>query len=652
MIVNDNGTKPHEYKIHAQYDNIKKIILILIVLLSLGACVSIPPPEPEKEQQPKVPMVPVQSKIPDSEDELFSSAEKMFKMRAYPRALELYNKYLSMFPNGRSAPDALMREGEIHTISGDHSKARSLYKYLCDQYPASPLVPKARVEFLVTYYNERNYQQVIRQADGIIRQLNQGSPVPGYEIFRIYSLVGDSYMGAASPINAVYFYTMAQRTKKSYKSGYAAEDKNLADNLKKAVNQLTLPDIIALLERHLEDDLVNGYLMYQLGVIYNNEGRRDDAIQVLSDFIRKYPGHENTKDAKELSEKIEGTSTYNLSAVGCMLPLTGSYKIYGNKALRGIQLALNQSSQSIGGKPPINLIFKDTESDPEKAVMAVRELAKEQVSAIIGPIITSEAAAHEAQSKRIPIITLTQKEGITEIGDYVFRNFITPKMQVEAIVSYAVNNLGFSNFAVLYPDEKYGTTFMDLFQKEVLSQGKNLVATEIYRPDQTDFSASIKRLRDFQFEALFIPDVPKKVGLIIPQLAYYNLNRVQLLGTNLWHSDTLIQMAKRGANGAIIPDGFFAESHWQHVSDFVRVFKDTFGEEPEFIEAIAYDTAKMVFQILEGLDSAYGNSVKEELLNLRDYQGITGLTSFEATGEANKKIFLLRVENNRFVEVE
>ncbi len=594
-----------------RYVKIKEIIIILTILLFFGACASIPQPETGK-QAPQTQVPAVQPKGPDSEDELFSNAEKMFKMRAYPRALELYNKYLSMFPNGKSAPDALMREGEIHTISGDHSKARSLYKYLCDQYPASHLVPKARVEFLVTYYNERNYQQVIRQADGIIKQLaqtgSQGSSLSGHEIFRIYSLVGDSYVGAGSPINAVYFYTMAQRTKKSYKSGYE-EDKNLADNLKKAVNQLTLPDIIALLERHLEDDQVNGYLMYQLGVIYNNEGRRDDAIQVLSDFIRKYPGHEYAQNAKELSEKIEGTSTYNLSAVGCMLPLTGSYKIYGNKALRGIQLALNQSSQSIGGKPPINLIFKDTESDPEKAVLAVRELAKEQVSVIIGPIITAEAAAREAQNKRIPIVTLTQKEGVTEIGDYVFRNFITPKMQVEAIVSYAVNTMGFSNFAVLYPDEKYGITFMDLFQKEVLSHGKNLAAAEMYSPDQTDFSASIRRLRDFQFDALFIPDAPKKVGLIIPQLAYYNLNRVQLLGTNLWHSDTLIQMAKRAANGAIMPDGFFAESHWQYVSDFVRIFKDTFGEAPEFIEAIAYDTAKMVFQILEGLDSAYGNSI-------------------------------------------
>jgi len=44
---------------------------------------------------------------------------------------------------------------------------------------------------------------------------------------------------------------------------------------------------------------------------------------------------------------------------------------------------------------------------------------------------------------------------------------VQPKMQVEAIVSYAIEVLGISRFAILYPDDKYGTTFMGLFQDEV-----------------------------------------------------------------------------------------------------------------------------------------------------------------------------------------
>ena len=67
-------------------------------------------------------------------------------------------------------------------------------------------------------------------------------------------------------------------------------------------------------------------------------------------------------------------------------------------------------------------------------------------------------AAKEAELQKIPIITLSQQDNIPEVGDFVFRNFLTPRMQVSALVSYAINNLLVDRFAILYPREKYGTT--------------------------------------------------------------------------------------------------------------------------------------------------------------------------------------------------
>ena len=93
----------------------------------------------------------------------------------------------------------------------------------------------------------------------------------------------------------------------------------------------------------------------------------------------------------------------------------------------------------------------------------------------------------------IPIITITQKDKIPEIGDNVFRNFITPHMQVQALVSYAVESLGLRRFAILYPDENYGNTFMNLFWDQLLETGAKVVGLESYSPDQTDFADPIKK---------------------------------------------------------------------------------------------------------------------------------------------------------------
>ncbi|MBU4413949.1 MAG: penicillin-binding protein activator, partial [Proteobacteria bacterium] len=415
-------------------------------------------------------------------------------------------------------------------------------------------------------------------------------------------------------------------------------------------------------------------------------------------------------------EELSTKSVYSRYTIGCLLPLSGSYKDFGCKALKGIELALGQFC-SQGDQQSIKIIIKDTGSDPDVAANAVKELFEEHVAAIIGPIFTVETAALEAQNRGIPIVTITQKDNIADIGDYVFRNFFSPKMQVETIVSYAIEELGLKNFAILYPNENYGKVFMNLFWDEVMAYDGKVVGVESYELDSTDFADPIKKLvglyyelpedlkntddliededksYDFDeveneidaegeneeeeidkvdeenyrekdepfndepepivdFDAIFIPDSPKRAGLIIPQLSFYDVDNVYLFGTNLWRSDILIKMARQYVQNAIMPDIFFAESSSEKVRDFVRTFEKTFMEKPGFIEAVAYDTAMMLFQIVSRPDVRFRSAVKNELMKLSNFQGVTGLTSFDNNGELRKDLYLLKIKGNKFIELK
>jgi ABC-type branched-subunit amino acid transport system substrate-binding protein len=154
------------------------------------------------------------------------------------------------------------------------------------------------------------------------------------------------------------------------------------------------------------------------------------------------------------------------------------------------------------------------------------------------------------------------------------------------------------------------------------------------------------------FEAIFIPDSPGKAGQIVPQLAYFDIKDVYLLGTNLWHSDSLIKIAHQYVQGAVMPDGFFAESTSPTVQDFVKVFEDTYQEKPGFIEAVVYDSAMMLFHVVSRPHVRYRSDIRDELFNLENFQGVTGLTRFDETGEVQKKLHLLRIKGRRFVELE
>ena len=657
--------------------SLKNTIILLVVAFFFAACAP-------KQLQPPMPV------YVDPGDILFAQAEDLFQAKLYEKALAKYTEYLSLFPNERLADAALMKTGTIWSELGNNAKALTCYNRLISDYPKSPFIPDAMVETLVVLYNEGKYNETIKQANNVIE-----SNVAGINIIRTYVLLGDAHLATGSTKDAVNFYILALNKAKD-----PAKEPIIA-KINEAVQPLGIADIISFLSQ-MENKPLAGYLMYRLGQNKAEKEKYDDAEKILSQFIERFPGHKNALKAQKLIEEIRKKGVYSKYTIGCLLPLSGPCESFGYRALKGIELAMNQFS-SQGIQPAVKLIIKDTESDADKAVAAVKELFEEHVAAIIGPIFTAEPAAIVAQDKGIPIITITQKNNIADIGDYVFRNFFTPMMQVHTLVSYVIEEMGLSSFAILYPEDNYGTTFMNLFWDEVIAYDGKVVGVESYNVEHTDFADPIKKLvglyyevpEDLKimdmlieddddnivedgeasknddmtedgengkqeqepeaivdFDAIFIPDAPERAGLIIPQLAFYDVKDVYLLGTNLWHCDSLIKMARSYAQNAIMPDVFFAESSSKQVADFVAVFEQTFKEKPEFIEAVSYDSAMILFQIVSRPDIRYRSSIKSALMNLNNFQGVTGLTSFDSNGEIKKRLYLLRIKGKKFVELE
>jgi len=657
---------------------LKTVLIVLAALALVWACA------------PKPAVTPRPYQVTD-EDKLFSRAEKFFESESYEEALGLYDEYFRQYPDKPLAGAALMKIGIIRAVKGDYDGARAAFRNIVSAYPTSPFVPDAMVEELFTYYQQERYPDVIQLAPDILKSI-ESRP----HIFRAYALVGDTYMAQGAPVDAIEYYARAQE----FATGHEVEA--IGKKFREAIAQLDSEDV-AILINHPDESLPMDYLLFQLGLNYALEEKYDDALTILNQFIEEYPEHENRILAQSLIDEINKNAFFQRHTVGCLLPLSGPYQTFGLRALRGIELAQAQFS-SQGGNPPLNIIIKDTGADPDKTITALEELAREQVAAIIGPLATSEIAAREAQEMGIPIITLTQKDNIPEIGDKVFRNFITPKMQVQTLTSFSVESLGLFRFAILYPDETYGSIFMNLFWDQLLEAGGHVVAVESYKPEQTDFSDSIKKLvglyyeipEDLKpeeeedltadqesegneipatadenrkrgargeveeeepqalvdFDAIFIPDSPGKAGQIVPQLAYYDIKDVYILGTNLWHSDSLIKVAHQYVQGAVMPDGFFADSPSPRVQKFIKEFEETYEETPGFIEAIVYDSAMILFNVVSREQIRYRSEIRDELLNMDNFQGVTGLTRFDENGDAHKKLYLLRVKGKKFVELE
>ncbi len=395
---------------------------------------------------------------------------------------------------------------------------------------------------------------------------------------------------------------------------------------------------------------------------------------------------------------IEVCNLYAAEAVsiGAVLPLSGKFAAFGNKALQGVELALEKhNSTEAGKKRPVRLLIKDSKGLPKVAEKAVSELNMDGVDVIVGPILatTADAAAKRAQELKIPIVTMTQKEGITGIGGWVFRNGMTNAAQAKGLVDYA-SRQGVKKVAVLYPDNQFGRELTAVFTAEILKLGGEVVASKDYKEGQTDFGPEIKALvgpdflekmqayteekeKEFKeaekskakptptpeiepveemerpmpdFDAVFIPDYADRVGLIVPQLAFYDVRDVKLLGISGWNSPKLINMA--GAflsDDVMIVDGFFSGSLRPQVMDFVGAYRKTFGEEPGIVEALAYDTMGIVLSLIpDGGDSRGG--IKNTILKIKDYQGVSGNITFSGS-DAERSFYYLTVNRGVIEEI-
>jgi len=390
---------------------------------------------------------------------------------------------------------------------------------------------------------------------------------------------------------------------------------------------------------------------YWAGYKFAQQEDYANAANILNAFLEKYPDHPKAEQIKELLAGME-TIYFNKKKIGVILPMSGKYKLYGQKAMKGIELALARLSES--GLKDLSIVVKDSMSDPVQAAMCVDQLGEDNVFSILGPIFVSRQAADKAQALGIPMMALTTKTQFPQYGDYIFSNFITPEMQVQALGTYVFHELGLSRMAVLYPDNKYGNLYMQAFRQMVDQFQGQLTATQVYDGSQTDFADSIKSLikdTDLSFQALFIPDSVSRINLILPQLVYHDAQGFSLLGTNLWHRDSLLKETRGYNKNAIICDGYFSDSANPETAWFDRAFQDLYQERPGFLEAIAYDTAQILFTAANADDVNSGRHLKDILKGQFIFDGATGRTRFDETGTPHKALFLITIKNNRFMEI-
>lgn len=626
----------------------KNLILFFIVFGLLVSLISCGPIK-------KKPIYP--SKVTPEMETAFLVAENNYKKKYYQSALKSYQGYLETFPYNRLTDESYYKIGKIYFIENELDKAIEVFGILGEKSPDPAY--RARAYLMAGYVScqKDDFQQANLMLDKV--SPNDLPTRLQLQFFSLQIKVVEEISLSHEKLDYAYlrladvYEGSTDRSLVKVRSRDVLSYNEVLERVESWVIRPIHVDHIPVWVRGYPSGFSRAYVEYKLGKIYYEAGRKEEARNQLIRFVRSYPKHKFAESARMMVESLGGDvgrqdDKGDKLKIGVILPLSGPHASFGHAALNGVECGADKGDgcrkiavETFGESPAIDLIVRDSGSDPQMVMQLIEELKVQGVSAIIGPMSASlaSAAAKKAQSLKVVLLPITQEPGLMEIGDYIFQMGYEARKQMRDLV-YEARLRGIKSFGVFYPSNSYGKKMAEFFQSEVENQGGKVVVQSSYDPGAKEFAGEARQLKHglsrvsyseegtAGFEALFIPDSFGVVKRLIPALEFVTIHNIPLLGTNAWNDPKLASEIFESYQGSFFVDIFHKEDNRRHTSRFVGGYFESFSRVPTSIEALGFDAVWFIRQAAKKAGSTDSGKIKEALLSIPDLQGVTGIKNF------------------------
>ena len=431
--------------------------------------------------------------------------------------------------------------------------------------------------------------------------------------------------------------------------------------VEEAFIKLTPTEKVRLLEDFdAEKNLTIPYLAFKEAEMAFREGDKQK-VQDYSAWIEKRYGNnsEIMNLMKNLGVRSEsGNVKIDPRYIGIALPLSGEKKSLGERALNGIDIALEELATDPSKKYRIEM--KDTLGSAATAAFAVKDLIEvNNVAAVIGGLTPNSATKEYLEAKKHGVLFISlspvflPKEeknhllievpaSIESQVNHLFSPKMIEKLGTRPAIIYPKNELGeayaneFWRRSKIQNLEVTGLISYDRNSTEFKEPVKNLLGIKFTREREEELAIvndianleknkSIKRIQNLQpqidFDWVFVPALPKEVVQILPNFNYFDAFNLNYVGVPSWRSELMTNEGYRYGNVF-----FMDESIGTNATSFTKIFSAKFNKQPKFVETISYDSLKIVSGIMETSEAiSTRQDLDRALAKKSSIQGESGL---------------------------
>jgi len=353
--------------------------------------------------------------------------------------------------------------------------------------------------------------------------------------------------------------------------------------------------------------------------------------------------------------------------IGLLVPLTGKNSEIGQSIVKSTRLAINKINNL-----SIEIIPKDTESNPEITLKVAKELANSGVKIVIGPVF-NESLVYLDELKEIIFLALTNKNNnfskniinsginatsqLNAIKKFIELNelkktiFLTPNVHFIDEIKIAISNSKIKimkNYIYDTDPTKLTQQIEKITNYEKRKQNLEDEITRLEKSDQNNKELLIERLKkkdtlgSVKFDSLVISDFDESLKSVTTSLLYTDVSPKDkyFITLNQWFDESLL---KETSSQPL----YFPSANKNNYDNFRSEYFEKYNQYPNQLSFLSYDLVGLVYYLI-----LQNNSIVDEKLFTKKtlFKGKVGIFKIK-NNKIDHILNFYKVENKEFKRI-
>lgn len=339
---------------------------------------------------------------------------------------------------------------------------------------------------------------------------------------------------------------------------------------------------------------------------------------------------------------------------GAVLPQTGNLSQLGIPKQEAFLLAEDHINKKGGieGKK-IGIVFGDNQGEPKIGVSVFRKMHDIENVRIFYVDITRVANACIPIADQLQCILFagSAHPAITEGSNWAFRVFTSGDQETTILAKY-LSESNIESIFILHTDEVLGEYSRDYLTRKFINQGGKVLGAEAFKVGQSDCRSILLKARDSKAGKIVLIGYGVTFPIIIKQINELKIPHQKIVGNIGFVGPRVASIDPTLLEGMIFTGPTFSyrssNPEDEKMRKFVDDYKNKYGENPDYTAAFAYDTIMIIKDVILSTGLDY-NQIRQGLLRIKDYHGVSGKISFLPNGDTITDTELMTYSNRLVV---